>query len=61
ATIQEAINFVLSQDVTGVCMAGDITVMPMVLQACEQFTPLSEEEQNALMERGNKMKMIFDD
>lgn len=36
-TIQEAINFVLSQDVTGVCMAGDITVMPMVLQACEQF------------------------
>jgi hypothetical protein len=59
ATIQEAINFVLSQDVTGVCMAGDITVMPMVLQACEQFTPLSEEEQNALMERGKSMEMIF--
>lgn len=58
-TIQEAINFVLSQKVTGVCMAGDITVLPMVLQACEQFTPLSEEEQDALMERGKSMEMIF--
>jgi len=57
--IQEGINFVLSHDVTGVCMAGDITVMPMVLQACEQFTPLSEEEQSALMERGKSMEMIF--
>ena len=60
ATIQEAINFVLSQDVTGVCLAGDITVMPMVLQACEQFSPLSEEEQTVLMERGKSMEMIFD-
>jgi len=57
--VQEAINFVLSHDVTGVCMAGDITVLPMVLQACEQFSPLSEEEQNALMERGKEMEMIF--
>jgi predicted aldo/keto reductase-like oxidoreductase len=57
--VQDAINFVLSQDVTGVCMAGDITVMPMVLQACEQFSSLSEEEQNALMERGKSMEMIF--
>ncbi|HSM24298.1 MAG TPA: aldo/keto reductase, partial [Anaerolineaceae bacterium] len=47
--IQEAVNFVLSQDVTGLCMAGDITVIPMILQACEQFTPLSEEEQFALI------------
>ncbi|MBE0686731.1 MAG: aldo/keto reductase, partial [Anaerolineaceae bacterium] len=59
ADVQEAINFVLSHDVTGVCMAGDITVLPMVLQACEQFSPLSEEEQNALMERGKEMEMIF--
>ncbi len=59
ATVQEAINFVLSHDVTGVCMAGDITVLPMVLQACEQFSPLSEDEQNALMERGKSMEMIF--
>jgi predicted aldo/keto reductase-like oxidoreductase len=59
AIIQEAVNFVLSQDVTGLCMAGDITVIPMVLQACEQYTELSVEEQNALIERGKTMEMIF--
>ena len=58
-SIQESVNFVLSQDVTGLCMAGDITVIPMVLQACEHFTPLSEEEQNVLIERGKAMEMIF--
>lgn len=59
AYIQEAVNFVLSQDVTGLCMAGDVTVIPMILQACEQFTPLSEEEQSTLIERGKSMEMIF--
>ncbi len=57
--VQEAINFVLSQDVTGVCMAGDVTVIPMILQACQQFSPLSEVEQSVLMERGKSMEMIF--
>jgi predicted aldo/keto reductase-like oxidoreductase len=58
-SIQESVNFVLSQDVTGLCMAGDITVIPMVLQACEQFIPLTEEEQNTLIERGKALEMIF--
>jgi hypothetical protein len=40
-------------------MAGDITVIPMVLQACEQFIPLTEEEQNTLIERGKALEMIF--
>jgi aryl-alcohol dehydrogenase-like predicted oxidoreductase len=58
-TIQESVNFVLSQDVTGLCMAGDVTVIPMVLQACEHFTQLSEDEQKTLIERGKTMEMIF--
>jgi len=58
-SIQEAINYVLSQDVTGICTAGDITVLPMVLQACEQFRLLSEGEQSNLVERGKAMEMIF--
>ncbi len=58
-SIQEAVNFVLSYNVTGLCMAGDITVLPMVLQACEQFAPLSSVERDALIERGKAMEMIF--
>ncbi len=56
---QEAVNFVLSQDVTGLCMAGDITVIPMILQACEQFEAMSEDEQAELIEKGKAMEMIF--
>jgi predicted aldo/keto reductase-like oxidoreductase len=56
---QEAVNFVLSQDVTGLCMAGDITVIPMILQACEQFEMMSEDEQAELIEKGKAMEMIF--
>jgi aryl-alcohol dehydrogenase-like predicted oxidoreductase len=59
ASIQEAVNFVLSYNVTGLCMPGDITVMPMVLQACEQFRPLSSVERDAFIERGKAMEMIF--
>jgi hypothetical protein len=40
-------------------MAGDVTVIPLILQACQQFSPLSEVEQIALMERGKTMEMIF--
>ncbi len=35
--IQRAVNFVLSHDVTGICTAGDITLLPLVLKACENF------------------------
>lgn len=57
--VQEAVNFVLSQDVTAICMPGDITVIPMVLQGCEQYESMSEDEQNALIEKGVGMEMIF--
>ncbi len=57
--IQEAVNFILSQDVTGLCMAGDVTVIPMILQACEKFEEMSKEEQAVLIEKGRSMEMIF--
>jgi len=57
--IQEAVNFVLSQDVTGLCMAGDVTVIPMIMQACENFEAMDEKEQAGLIEKGKAMEMIF--
>ncbi|GAB4579264.1 MAG: aldo/keto reductase [Anaerolineales bacterium] len=57
--IQTAINFVLSQDVTGICTAGDITVLPLVLQACENFTPMTQAEQEALIARANEFEPLF--
>jgi predicted aldo/keto reductase-like oxidoreductase len=47
--IQEAVNFALSQDVTGLCSAGDTTILPMFLDACEHFAPLSATRQEAFI------------
>jgi aryl-alcohol dehydrogenase-like predicted oxidoreductase len=47
--IQPAVNFVLSHDVTGLCTVGDTRLLPLVLQACEKFTPLSPDAQAALV------------
>jgi aryl-alcohol dehydrogenase-like predicted oxidoreductase len=57
--IQKGINFVLSHDVTGVCTAGDITVLPLVIKACEQAVPLSLEEQEKLIESGRAYQPLF--
>jgi hypothetical protein len=57
--IQNGINFVLSHDVTGICTAGDIRVLPMVLKACENTVPLSLEERDNLIESGRSYKPLF--
>ena len=59
AEIQNAINFVLSHDVTGVCTAGDINVLPLVLKACENAVPLSTEEREKLIESGRSYQPLF--
>ena len=42
--IQKAVNFVLSYPITGICTAGDTQILPLVLEACKNFTSLSKEE-----------------
>lgn len=55
ADIQTAINFALSQDVGGLCTAGDVTVLPQFLDACEHFTPMSAAEQETLIANAARM------
>ncbi len=57
--IQKSVNFALSQDVTGICTAGDRHILPMVLEACENFTPLDGKEQDALIENASNYKPLF--
>jgi aryl-alcohol dehydrogenase-like predicted oxidoreductase len=58
--IQRAVNFVLSQDVTGLITAGDTMLLPKVLAACEHFTPMSEGDQETLVAEGGSYELIFD-
>jgi aryl-alcohol dehydrogenase-like predicted oxidoreductase len=57
--IQPAVNFVLSQDVSALCTAGDIHILPKVLTACQNFSPMSADEQAALIESGAAYEPLF--
>jgi predicted aldo/keto reductase-like oxidoreductase len=58
--IQQAVDFVLSQDVTGLITAGDTALFPKVVAACERFSPMSPEEQETLIAEGSSYELIFD-
>lgn len=57
--IQKSVDFVLSQEITGLCTAGDLTLLPLVLKACENYTKLDQEEQEALIETGEVYQPLF--
>ena len=57
--IQPAVNFALSYDVTGLCTAGDIRVLPLMLQACENYTALSDAEREEMIQSAHKYEPLF--
>lgn len=57
--IQQAVNFALSYEVTGLCTAGDTRVLPLVLEACQNFTPLSQSEREAMIQSGLQYEPLF--
>ncbi|NLG26708.1 MAG: aldo/keto reductase [Chloroflexi bacterium] len=48
-TIQPAVDFCLSQPITGLCTAGDTRLLPLVLRACERFQPQPLAAQHTLI------------
>jgi predicted aldo/keto reductase-like oxidoreductase len=58
-TIQKAVNFALSHDVTGICTAGDTRVLPLVLKAFENFTRLSDAEKEEMIKSGKQYEPLF--
>lgn len=59
ANIQQAVNFALSQDITGLCTAGDVNVLPLFLDACEHFTPLTHAEQETMITNAAQLEPLF--
>lgn len=57
--IQKAVNFALSQPVTGLCTVGDYRLFPLVLDACERFHPLSIAEQETLIQSASAYEPLF--
>lgn len=56
--IQRAVDFALSQPVTGLCTAGDTSVLPLVLEACEHFRPMGAAQQTALVTTAGSEKQF---
>jgi aryl-alcohol dehydrogenase-like predicted oxidoreductase len=57
--IQKGVNFALSYDVTGICTAGDTRVLPLVIKACQNFSRLSNDELDEMIESGKQYEPLF--
>jgi hypothetical protein len=57
--IQRAVNFALSYDVTGLCTAGDTRILPLVLQACESFSRLGQDELEGMIKSAGQYEPLF--
>lgn len=57
--IQRGVNFALSYDVTGLCTVGDTRLLPMVIQACENFTRLNQDEIEQMIKSGEQYEPLF--
>ena len=57
--IQDNINFVLSYKLTHICTPGDYRLLGKVLNAVENFNPMSTEAQEALSKKLANFELIF--
>ncbi len=57
--IQAGVDFALSQPVTGICTIGDPGLLPAVLEACENYQPLSSGEKKGWIEKGRGFQPLF--
>ncbi len=58
-TIDKAVNFTLSQPITGICLAGDVRLTPKLIKACQNFSPLDRVEQQELLELSVQYEPLF--
>ena len=57
--IQKGVNFALSHDVTGICTAADTRILPLVLEACENFSHLNQDEREEMIKSGRQYEPLF--
>lgn len=58
-SIQKAVNFALSLDVTGLCTAGDPKVLPLMLRASQAYQPLDAAQRQAMIATADQYEPLF--
>lgn len=59
ADVSRAVHFVLSQPITTICSAGDVNVLPLVLEAAETYRPMSDAQQRELVSTADRYASPF--
>jgi len=59
AQIQQAIDFVLSYEITGICTVGDPRVLPLVMEACNHFSPLDIIKREEMIRKSYNKDLLF--
>jgi aryl-alcohol dehydrogenase-like predicted oxidoreductase len=59
AMIQRGVDFALSQDITGLCTPADVTILPLFLDACDNFKLMTTKNQEALIAEGANYELLF--
>lgn len=57
--IEEALRFTLSQNVTTAATSSDIEIARMMIDSAENFSPMDDEEQDALIRKAADYKPLF--
>ncbi|HEX9972591.1 MAG TPA: aldo/keto reductase [bacterium] len=57
--IQKSVHFALSQPITGICTAGDVSLVPDILEACETFETVDNSQQEDLISRASEFEPLF--
>jgi aryl-alcohol dehydrogenase-like predicted oxidoreductase len=57
--IKAAVRFALSQEVTGLCTAAEVSILPLFLDACDHFTPMTTADQEALVASAGQFEPLF--
>ena len=58
--IQKGVNFALSQPVTAICTPGDINLLPIVVEACQQYQPMDLDHQVELISQTPQFQPLFE-
>ena len=57
--IQKSVDFTLSQGVTTIAMAGDLSLWPTIIEAGERFKPMSQDEQYQAIDEVKQYRPLF--
>ncbi len=58
-SIQQAVDFVLSYPVSGLCTAGDVDLLHLVIEACDGYTKHGPEARRELIRAGGAYQPLF--